>query len=161
MNPDDKEAPVKPFSTLHPFTERRLSDSEWSQLCLLLDCWTQGFSQWSFERSKSSQPTPQAAWAHRQQDKRSNGRQPNSQQGRNQTRNCIITRMVDLQKAYRQNQNAAWQCCEKPTPPVHCTVPIATVVARRHSHRPTRGTHHQPGGTRHDKKNESKLSPGS
>ena len=92
MNPDDKEAPVKLFSTLHPFTERRLSDSEWSQWCLLLDCWTQGFTQWSFERSKPSQPTPQAAWARSQQDKRSNGRQPNSQQARNQTRNRTITR---------------------------------------------------------------------
>ena len=129
MNPDDKEAPVKLFSTLHPFTERRLSDSEWSKWCLLLDCWTQGFSQWSFERSKPSQPTPQAAWTHRQQDKRSNGRQPNSQQARNQTRNFTITRMVALQKAYRQNPKRCMAMLRKTPPPVRCTVPITTVGA--------------------------------
>ena len=129
MNPDDKEAPVKLFSTLHPFTERCLSDSEWSKWCLLLDCWTQGFSQWSVERSKPSQPTPQAAWTHRQQDKRSNGRQPNSQQARNQTRNCIITRMVALQKVYRQNPKRCMAMLRKIPPPVRCTVLITTVGA--------------------------------
>ena len=127
MNPSDDYAPVILFSQLQPFTERHLSDSDWNQWCSLLDRWTQGFSQWTHERTKQSPPTPQAAWARRQQNRRPNGRQPNSQQARNPTRNRTITRMVAIQKAYRQHPKRCMAMLRKSPPPVRCTVPITTV----------------------------------
>ena len=127
MNPNDNTAPVKLFSKLLPYTERLLSDTEWSQWCSLLDCWTQGFSKWFSDRSKPPTPTPQAAWARRQQDRRPNERRPNTQQDRSQTRNRAITRMVAVQKAYRQNPKRCMAMLRKSPPPVRCNIPIATV----------------------------------
>ena len=99
MNPADDTAPVKLFALLRPFTNRRLSDQEWSHWCTLLDCWTQGFSQWSCDRSNQSHqsiPTPQAAWARRQQHRRTNNQQPNPQQSRNPPRGCKSFRSKDF-----------------------------------------------------------------
>ena len=127
MNTEDNRAPEKLFRQLQPLTDRRLSDSDWNRWCSLLERWTQGFSQWSYERSNQSQPNPQSAWARRQRERRSNGRQPNNQQNRNQTRNRTITRMVALQKAYRQHPKQCMAMIRKTPPPTRCTVPITAV----------------------------------
>ena len=125
MNPDDNHAPAALFSTLQPYTGRRLTDQDWANWCSLLDHWTQGFSQWSYTRSKQSHPTPQAAWAQWQQNRR---QQPNADLPRNPTRNRTITRMVALQKAYRQHPKRCMAMLRKTPPPTRCNIPIATVT---------------------------------
>ena len=127
MNAEDDHAPRTLFKRLQPYLDRRLSDEDWTQWCSLIEHWTQGFSKWFHERSNRAQQSPQSAWARRQQDKRLNGRQPNPHHTSNLTRNRTITRMVALQKAYRQDPKRCMGMIRQSPPPIRCLAPIATV----------------------------------
>lgn len=121
---EPKRQPCPGSPLLNPPTIHGTSP-HWANWCSLLDHWTQGFSQWSYTRSKQSHPTPQAAWAQWQQNRR---QQSNADQPRNPTRNRTITRMVALQKAYRQHPKRCMAMLRKTPPPTRCNIPIATVT---------------------------------
>ena len=127
MNIQDDKAPEKLFTPLKALSNRSLSKQDWTTWCSLLDRWTDGFANWSIQRANLKAPTPQSAWARRQQELRAQGRQKNPAQGPSPNRNRAIGRKVALQKEYRLHPKLCMAQLRKSPPPTKCSVSIATV----------------------------------
>lgn len=127
MNIQDDKAPEKLFTPLKALSNRSLSKQDWTTWCSLLDRWTDGFANWTIQRANLKAPTPQSAWARRQQELRAQGRQKKPAQGPPPNRNRAIGRTVALQKEYRLHPKLCMAKLRKSPPPTKCSVPIASV----------------------------------